>query len=47
MENKLIRYLLHRHIDGKDAVREELYRNIKNDEFCMIAVNSRKGKTNC
>lgn len=46
MENKLIRYLLHRHIDGKDAVREELYRNIKIDEFCMIAVNSRKRKTN-
>lgn len=39
MENKLIRYLLHRHIDGKDAVREELYRNIKIDKFCMIAVN--------
>ena len=33
-----VRYLLHRHLRGKEAVRTELYEHIDIDELCRIAV---------
>lgn len=38
-EDKVLRYQLHRHLDGKSVAREELYENIDIDEMCHIAVN--------
>ena len=38
MENMLARYLLHRHLRGKEATKEELYENINIKEFRIIAI---------
>lgn len=37
-EDAAARYFLHRHLWGKDAVREELYANIGVRELCQIAI---------
>lgn len=37
-EDLLVRYLLHRHLYGKDNTREELYQNISINELRIIAI---------
>ena len=37
-EDTILRYKLHRHIKGADAVKDELYANLYIKELCIIAV---------
>lgn len=37
-EDLLVRYLLHRHLYGKDKTQEELYKNISINELRIIAI---------
>lgn len=37
--NLIIRYLLHRELKGKEAVKDELYENINIRELCILAIN--------
>lgn len=37
-ENSIVRYLLYRHMKGKDETRIELYENIEMRELCVIAI---------
>lgn len=38
-ENQTIRYLLHRELQGKEAVKDELYKNINIRELRILAIN--------
>ena len=35
----VVRFLLHRHLYGKEAMREELYKHLDIKELCIIAIN--------
>lgn len=37
-EDLIVRYLLHRHLRGKQETKQELYENIYLKEFCIIAI---------
>lgn len=37
-DDLIVRYLLHRHLRGKEATRKELYENIKVKQFRLIAI---------